>query len=199
MTSNPTIFEKAIGAGNDYDEQLRALVGTETRTDQALRGARDPRHPYGVRAFAPLYDSDERRRRLRLPRSLADARARHGRARSPRRRGCGRGRPSEPDDQDPRHARGPPGDPRGDRSGHQRQRHVALLGRAVRGRREALTSRGSKTAAGRGSRSTGSPRSPASSSRASTPRSTKRSTRRSRPERQARRTCSARPAIANRS
>lgn len=30
MTSNPTIFEKAIGAGSDYDEQLRSLVGRET-------------------------------------------------------------------------------------------------------------------------------------------------------------------------
>src|SRR5579862_4632374 len=29
MTSNPTIFEKAIGAGDDYDEQLRSLIGTE--------------------------------------------------------------------------------------------------------------------------------------------------------------------------
>jgi transaldolase/glucose-6-phosphate isomerase len=29
MTSNPTIFEKAIGSGNDYDEQLATLIGTE--------------------------------------------------------------------------------------------------------------------------------------------------------------------------
>jgi len=29
MTSNPTIFEKAIGSGNDYDEQLAALIGSE--------------------------------------------------------------------------------------------------------------------------------------------------------------------------
>jgi transaldolase/glucose-6-phosphate isomerase len=29
MTSNPTIFEKAIGAGNDYDDQLRSLIGKE--------------------------------------------------------------------------------------------------------------------------------------------------------------------------
>jgi transaldolase/glucose-6-phosphate isomerase len=29
MTSNPTIFEKAIGAGNDYDEQLRSLIGKQ--------------------------------------------------------------------------------------------------------------------------------------------------------------------------
>jgi transaldolase/glucose-6-phosphate isomerase len=27
MTSNPTIFEKAIGHGSDYDEQLRTLIG----------------------------------------------------------------------------------------------------------------------------------------------------------------------------
>jgi transaldolase/glucose-6-phosphate isomerase len=29
MTSNPTIFEKAIGAGSDYDDQLRSLLGKE--------------------------------------------------------------------------------------------------------------------------------------------------------------------------
>ena len=33
MTSNPTIFEKAIGAGNDYDEQLRGLVGSEKNAE----------------------------------------------------------------------------------------------------------------------------------------------------------------------
>ncbi len=30
MTSNPTIFEKAIGTGNDYDEQLRGLLDKKT-------------------------------------------------------------------------------------------------------------------------------------------------------------------------
>ncbi len=29
MTSNPTIFEKAIGAGSDYDEQLHSLIGKQ--------------------------------------------------------------------------------------------------------------------------------------------------------------------------
>src|SRR6516225_5789862 len=33
MTSNPTIFEKAIGAGNDYDDQLRQLVGSEKNAE----------------------------------------------------------------------------------------------------------------------------------------------------------------------
>ncbi|MBV9232957.1 MAG: transaldolase, partial [Candidatus Eremiobacteraeota bacterium] len=34
MTSNPTIFEKAIGAGNDYDEQLGRLIGSEKNADK---------------------------------------------------------------------------------------------------------------------------------------------------------------------
>ncbi len=33
MTSNPTIFEKAIGTGDDYDEQLRSLIKSETNPD----------------------------------------------------------------------------------------------------------------------------------------------------------------------
>src|SRR5579862_1824303 len=33
MTSNPTIFEKAIGAGTDYDEQLSKLIGSEKNAD----------------------------------------------------------------------------------------------------------------------------------------------------------------------
>jgi transaldolase/glucose-6-phosphate isomerase len=33
MTSNPTIFEKAIGAGNDYDQQLGKLIGTELNAE----------------------------------------------------------------------------------------------------------------------------------------------------------------------
>ncbi len=38
MTSNPTIFEKAIGAGNDYDEQLATLIGIGERTPTRSSG-----------------------------------------------------------------------------------------------------------------------------------------------------------------
>ncbi|GAC1621169.1 MAG: bifunctional transaldolase/phosoglucose isomerase [Vulcanimicrobiaceae bacterium] len=41
MTSNPTIFEKAIGSGSDYDEQLRGLVATD----------RDPNHLFEALAI----------------------------------------------------------------------------------------------------------------------------------------------------
>ena len=57
MTSNPTIFDKAIGSGNDYDAQLSSLIGRE----------RDPNHLFEALAiddiqhacdeFRPLYDS----------------------------------------------------------------------------------------------------------------------------------------------
>jgi transaldolase/glucose-6-phosphate isomerase len=57
MTSNPTIFEKAIGAGSDYDEQLATLIGSEKSADalfwelaiQDIQNACD--------AFAPVYES----------------------------------------------------------------------------------------------------------------------------------------------
>ena len=57
MTSNPTIFEKAIGHGDDYDDQLRSLIGKvsdptslfEALAIQDIRSACD--------AFAALYAS----------------------------------------------------------------------------------------------------------------------------------------------
>src|SRR5665213_3715527 len=33
MTSNPTIFEKAIGTSDDYDAQLQSLIGKEHAPD----------------------------------------------------------------------------------------------------------------------------------------------------------------------
>ncbi len=56
MTSNPTIFEKAIGSGNDYDEQLRTLIAEEvdpTRIFELLAIA-DIRQACDL--FRPLYD-----------------------------------------------------------------------------------------------------------------------------------------------
>jgi transaldolase/glucose-6-phosphate isomerase len=52
MTSNPTIFEKAIGAGSDYDDQLRSLVNEndsvkvfEALAIRDIRSACDLFHP----------------------------------------------------------------------------------------------------------------------------------------------------------
>jgi transaldolase len=59
MTSNPTIFEKAIDSGNDYDAQLESLVGTErdpVRLFEAL-AIQDIRS--ACDAFKPVFTSTD--------------------------------------------------------------------------------------------------------------------------------------------
>jgi len=59
LTSNPTIFQKAIQGSPDYDEQFRTLVGANASTIDSywqlvladIRGALD--------VFAPLYDASQ--------------------------------------------------------------------------------------------------------------------------------------------
>src|SRR3954466_5301363 len=58
VTSNPTIFEKAMGGSSDYDRALRALVDSGVRDPKTLyellavediRGAAELLHPTYVR------------------------------------------------------------------------------------------------------------------------------------------------------
>lgn len=57
MTSNPTIFEKAIGAGNDYDQQLRGLVGSEKNAEALFWDLAIADIQHACDAFAPVYQS----------------------------------------------------------------------------------------------------------------------------------------------
>ncbi len=57
MTSNPTIFEKAIGAGNDYDEQLAKLIGTEKSADALFWDLAIQDIQSACDAFRPVYDA----------------------------------------------------------------------------------------------------------------------------------------------
>jgi transaldolase / glucose-6-phosphate isomerase len=57
MTSNPTIFEKAIGAGNDYDEQLRSLIGDENDASAVFWQLAVADIQSACDLFRPLYDS----------------------------------------------------------------------------------------------------------------------------------------------
>ncbi len=57
MTSNPTIFEKAIGAGTDYDEQLGTLIGTEKNADALFWDLAIADIQSACDAFAALYAS----------------------------------------------------------------------------------------------------------------------------------------------
>ena len=46
VTSNPSIFEKAIGHGDDYDALIAAGRGLRrSRSRRAVRGSRGARHP----------------------------------------------------------------------------------------------------------------------------------------------------------
>lgn len=56
MTSNPTIFEKAISAGNDYDEQLRSLIGTERRAEDLFWDVAVADIRSACDAFASVYE-----------------------------------------------------------------------------------------------------------------------------------------------
>ncbi|HKU80643.1 MAG TPA: bifunctional transaldolase/phosoglucose isomerase [Candidatus Tumulicola sp.] len=57
MTSNPTIFEKAIGAGNDYDEQLRGLVGSEKNAEALFWDLAIADIQHACDAFAPVHQA----------------------------------------------------------------------------------------------------------------------------------------------
>ncbi len=55
MTSNPTIFEKAIGTGNDYDEQLRSLIGSEKNPEALFWDLAIEDIQNACDAFAPVF------------------------------------------------------------------------------------------------------------------------------------------------
>ena len=57
MTSNPTIFEHAIGAGNDYDEQLQSLVATERDPNKLFEALAIADIRAACDAFRPVYDA----------------------------------------------------------------------------------------------------------------------------------------------
>ncbi|MDP9017268.1 MAG: bifunctional transaldolase/phosoglucose isomerase [Candidatus Eremiobacteraeota bacterium] len=57
MTSNPTIFEKAIGTGNDYDEQLKSLIGKEQDANKLFWELAIKDIQSATDLFRPVYDS----------------------------------------------------------------------------------------------------------------------------------------------
>ncbi len=60
MTSNPSIFEKAIGQSDDYDVQLRQLVADGTGTMDAYEAMAIADIQAACDIFAPLYaESDQ--------------------------------------------------------------------------------------------------------------------------------------------
>jgi transaldolase len=60
MTSNPTIFEKAIDTGSDYDAQLESLVGTERDPVKLFEALAIQDIDSACDAFKPVFTSTDR-------------------------------------------------------------------------------------------------------------------------------------------
>ncbi len=139
LTSNPTIFDKAISGGDAYDEQIAELSSElddaeEIFFELALADLRDATKLFagvhertaGVDGFcslevSPLLADDTQA-------TIEQAARLHG-----------EGRAGEPLHQDPRHAGRAAGDRGVDLRRHPDQRHPALRPRAVPGRRRRLS------------------------------------------------------------
>jgi transaldolase/glucose-6-phosphate isomerase len=57
MTSNPTIFEKAIGSGSDYDAQLASLIGSEHDPNHLFEALAIDDIRHACDEFRPLFES----------------------------------------------------------------------------------------------------------------------------------------------
>ena len=131
VTSNPTIFQKAISQGDAYDDQMRDLLEHEEDPKEifiALAG-RDIGEACDL--MRKVWDDGQGPARLGLDRGRPDARVRH---RGDDRRGEAARRArrqAEPLRQDPRDEARPARDRGDDRRGPVDQRHADLLDRAA--------------------------------------------------------------------
>ena len=101
VTSNPTIFQKALSEGDAYDERSEGAARGDRRPDGDLLRARAPGRPRRLRRAEAGLRRVERRRRLRLDGGRARARLRHRADVRPGALDRDRGRPAEPHRQDP--------------------------------------------------------------------------------------------------
>ena len=138
LTSNPTIFQKAIGAGSDYDQALQQMVAMARRSTRSTTGwcSTTSATPHAI--LRQVYDrtsggdgfvSIEVRPELAhdTDKTVADGRRFFTFLNAP-----------EYHDQGPRHRRGHPGLPHPHRRGDQRQRDAAVLDRELPGHRRGL-------------------------------------------------------------
>ena len=129
VTSNPTIFEKAIAGGDDYDARRSAALAPRSR--RRRRGGSSRRWRSRTSAARPtccagVYDETgggDGFVSLEVSPDLAHDTA--GTVAEARRLWAAVGAP-QPDDQGAGHGGGRAGDRAADRRGHQRQRHAAV-------------------------------------------------------------------------
>ena len=138
VTSNPTIFQKALSSGDWYDERLAEVMKTEDDPTEIFLAAGEAGRPGRMRPAAPRLGRGQGPGRLGLARGRPDARLRPRgdlRAGDPLPRG---GRPAEPVREDPGDAAGARRDRGLHRQGQGDQRDADLLARPLRGGRRGL-------------------------------------------------------------
>ena len=172
VTSNPSIFEKAIGGSGDYDSDLVAFARSTNADAMAVYehlAVGDIQEAADV--LRPVFDATGGRDgfiSLEVSPYLAlDTRGDRGRGAAP----VGGGRPAEPDDQGAGHGGWGTGHRHPDRRRPQHQRHAAVLAVLLRGGRPGLYRGPGNAGRGGTGRRRGRTAWPASSSAASTARS----------------------------
>ena len=89
VTSNPTIFQKALSQGDAYDEQLQELSSTKDDPKEIFLAARRARRrATPATCSRPVWDERQRPGRLRLDRGRPEPRLRHAGDVSTRRCAC---------------------------------------------------------------------------------------------------------------
>ena len=147
VTSNPSIFEKAIVGSTDYDEALAEARAAAARMAEAP----DPKSVYEGLAIAdlrqaadmlrPVYEETDAGDGYVSMEVVARPGARHRRHGRGGAAAVGGGRPAEPDDQGAGDRGRHPGDPAADRRRDQRQHHAAVLDHGLRTRGRGLPGR----------------------------------------------------------
>ena len=151
MTSNPTIFEKAIAGSASYDADIRRLSEQGRSPGEIFEALAVADVRAACDEFAGLHQVTGGVDGQVSLEVSPDAGARHARHHPRGGAPLGRGGPPQRDDQDSRHRGRAPGDHPLRGRGDQRQRHPALLGRALPGRDRVMAGRAG-AAAGRGRR-----------------------------------------------
>ena len=130
LTSNPTIFQKAIAGSKLYEDEVRDLVRQDKSVDDIYDALvlddieTPPDASYRLRP-------DERRRWVRQYRGPAQPGRGHSEVSGRSPPTIWQVEPAERDGQDPRHGRRPSCRPASAVRGHQHQHHASVLGRKL--------------------------------------------------------------------
>ncbi len=131
VTSNPTIFAKAVADADDYADQVDDLAVRGVSLEEAVRAITTYDVRWGCDVLRDVYDADRRPGRPGQHRGRPPARARHACHDRGGPRPVVARRPAQRDDQDPGDQGGPVGHHRRHVGGHQRQRDPHLQPRAL--------------------------------------------------------------------